>query len=498
MYIYLTQTNTTMILVNVNLISRSILTMTFYLINIIFKFHKFEIRIIVKTIYLNLEFHRVFRVMSLIALYIVHVTYRYVKTKCRWLLTILSSYKNVSGLLDSINNVPTMKKNINLILDIISNYTFPKSVYTLITVYLIICDVANSLTVPYCNQVVHLVTGFLYTTQFDHVPVVTVLKNRTHCLVVFIIIDLYCLITIVSYNHHFMTYDVYVNPRSTCSTYVSNIDTVLKGSFCKYLHKYHFVQFIKMFLNISYYISLILLGQKCLFMIIILYQKIVILNTFILKYIYPNVSFNEPILLYMYMYFVIFFKISSYHKVIYLNKMIPIIQVKAHFMKFNCFSLHSLTSVIFLHTILQSLRLTVLLCTCMLIDINILHDVHVVLVTRIFKCVVMCKCDRQLHYQDNSNLMPTKVRMNFIYKNIHIVSLLLMLYNIYIFLLLRLIYDVSDFKFHALWKQLNIHNIWNMSIMMCIEDVTTAMYYLLKGYRGPENYAICHLTYEIG
>ena len=53
--------------------------------------------------------------------------------------------------------------------------------------------------------------------------------------------------------------------------------------------------------------------------------------------------------------------------------MITIIQVKAHFMKFNCFSLHSLTSVIFLHTILQSLRLTVLLC--MFIDINILHDV---------------------------------------------------------------------------------------------------------------------------
>ena len=257
LYIYLTQTNTTMIIINVNLISRSIITMTFYLINIIFKFHKFEISIIVKTIYLNLEFHRVFRDMSLIALYIVHVTYRYVRTKCRWLLTILSSYKNMSGLLDSINNVPTMKKNINFILDTISNYTFPKSVYTLITVCLIICDVTSSLTMPYCNQVIYmyLVTGFLYTTQFAHVQVVTVLKNRTHSLVVFIIIDLYCLITIVSYNHRFMTYDVNVNPRSTCSTYVNNID-------------------IKMLIDISYYISLILLGQKCLYMIIILYQKI--------------------------------------------------------------------------------------------------------------------------------------------------------------------------------------------------------------------------------
>ena len=71
-----------------------------------------------------------------------------------------------------------------------------------------------------------------------------------------------------------------------------------------------------------------------------------------------------------------------------------------------------------------------------------------------------------------------------------------MLYIIYIFLLLRLIYDVSDF--HALWKQLNIHNTWNMSIMMCIEDVTTVMYYVLKDYRGAENYIISHLTYELG
>ena len=165
--------------------------------------------------------------MSLIALCIVHVTYRYVKTKCRWLLTILSSYKNMSG--DSINNVPTMKKkNIYVILDTISNYTFPRSVYTLITVYLIICDVASSLTMPYCNQVVYWVTGFLYTTQFAHVQVITVLKIRTHCLVVFIIIDLYCFITIVTYNHRFMAYDVNVSPRSTCSTYVSNINTVLK------------------------------------------------------------------------------------------------------------------------------------------------------------------------------------------------------------------------------------------------------------------------------
>ena len=114
---------------------------------------------------------------------------------------------------------------------------------------------------------------------------------------------------------------------------------------------------------------------------------------------------NEPILVYMCMYFVILFKISSYHKVIYMNKMITIIQIKAHFMKFNCFSLHSLTSVIFLHTTLQRLRFTVLLY--MFIDINILHDV--VPVQRIFKCVIMYKCDRQLHYQANSKLLPTTV-----------------------------------------------------------------------------------------
>ena len=68
-----------------------------------------------------------------------------------------------------------------------------------------------------------------------------------------------------------MAYDINVSSRSTCSTYVSNIITVLKGSFCTDLHKYHLVQFIKMLINISYYISMILLGQKCLYMIIILY-----------------------------------------------------------------------------------------------------------------------------------------------------------------------------------------------------------------------------------
>ena len=115
-----------------------------------------------------------------------------------------------------------------------------------------------------------------------------------------------------------------------------------------------------------------------------------------------------------------------------------------------------------------------------------------------FNCLMMYKCDRQLHYQDNSNLLPTKIWMNYIYKNIYIVSSLLMLYIIYIFLLSRLIFDVSDFKFHALWKQLNIHTIWNMSIMMCIKDVITVMYYVLKGYRGADNYIIFHLTYEIG
>ena len=33
---------------------------------------------------------------------------------------------------------------------------------------------------------------------------------------------------------------------------------------------------------------------------------------------------------------------------------------------------------------------------------------------------------------------------------------------------------------------------------MCIEDVTSVMYYVLKGYRGAENYIISYLTYELG
>ena len=246
-----------------------------------------------------------------------------------------------------------------------------------------------------------------------------------------------------------------------------------------------------MLINVLYYISLLLADQQILYiMIIISNQKSLTLTAFLIKYVHLIVSINEPILLYV----VIFSKISSYYKVIYLNKMITMIQVKAHFIKFNCFSLHSSTNVIILHILLHSLSFTYLLC--IFIDTNILHNL--VPVTCMFNCFMMYKCDRQLHYQDNSNLPPTKIWMNFIYKNIYIVSLLLMLYIVYIFLLLRLMYDVSDFKFHALWKQLNIHNIWNISIMMCIEDVTTVMYYVLKGYRGAENYIIFHLTYEIG
>ena len=48
------------------------------------------------------------------------------------------------------------------------------------------------------------------------------------------------------------------------------------------------------------------------------------------------VSLNETILVYV----DIFSKINSYYKVIYMNKMITMIQVKAHYIKFNCFSLH--------------------------------------------------------------------------------------------------------------------------------------------------------------
>ena len=430
-----TQTNITM-------------TMISYLIIIILKCHTFEITIIMEVMYLNLESHRLFRIIQLffkitlfkqilIALYILHVAHGYMKTN------------------------------------------------------LYICGVSSYSTIPYCNQVLRLVTRFLYTAQFVHVQVVIVLKTRTHCLIAFIVIDLYCLITIVSYNYHIMVYAVNVHARRTCSLNVSNINTVYKGSLCTNHHKYYIAPFIIMLINVFYYISLLLADQKILYsMIIILYQKSLTLTTFFIKYVHLIVSLNETILVYV----VIFSKISSYYKVMYMNKMITMIQVKAHFIKFNCFSLDSLTNVIILHILFHSLSFTYLLC--IFSDTNILHNL--VPVTCMFNCLMMYKCDRQLHYQDNSNLLPTKIWMNYIYKNIYIVSSLLMLYIIYIFLLSRLIFDVSDFKFHALWKQLNIHTIWNMSIMMCIKDVITVMYYVLKGYRGADNYIIFHLTYEIG
>ena len=136
-------------------------------------------------------------------------------------------------------------------------------------------------------------------------------------------------------------------------------------------------------------------------MIIIIYQKSLTYTTFLIKYVHLNVSLNEPFLVYT----VIFSQISSHYKVIYLNKMITMIQVKTLFMKFNCFSKHSLTNVIFLLITVYSLSFTYILC--IFIDINIIHNL--VPVTCMFKCVMMYKCDWQLHYQDTSNLLPTKV-----------------------------------------------------------------------------------------
>ena len=81
--------------------------------------------------------------------------------------------------------------------------------------------------------------------------------------------------------------------------------------------------------------------------------------------------------------------------------MIAVSQVKAHFMKVNCFLLHTLKNVIFLHILLHSPNFTDLLCV--IIDINILHNV--VPVICMFKCVMMYKCDHQLHYQDNFLLL---------------------------------------------------------------------------------------------
>ena len=111
-----TQTNITM-------------TMISYLIIIILKCHTFEITIIMEVMYLNLESHRLFRIIQLffkitlfkqilIALYILHVAHGYMKTN------------------------------------------------------LYICGVSSYSTIPYCNQVLRLVTRFLYTAQFVHVQVV--------------------------------------------------------------------------------------------------------------------------------------------------------------------------------------------------------------------------------------------------------------------------------------------------------------------------------------
>ena len=116
---------------------------------IILKCHIFEITIIMEVMYLNPEFHRLFRIIQLffkitlfkqilIALYILYVAHRYMITN------------------------------------------------------LLMCGVSSYSTIPYCNQVLHLVTRFLYTAQFAHVQVVIVLRTRTHCLIAFIVFDLYC------------------------------------------------------------------------------------------------------------------------------------------------------------------------------------------------------------------------------------------------------------------------------------------------------------------
>ena len=85
-----------------------------------------------------------------------------------------------------------------------------------------------------------------------------------------------------------------------------------------------------MLINVFYYISLLLADQKLLhIMIVILYQKPLTITTFLIKYVHLIVSLNETILVYV----VLFSKISSYYKVIYMNKMITMIQVRAHFKK---------------------------------------------------------------------------------------------------------------------------------------------------------------------
>ena len=104
----------------------------------------------------------------------------------------------------------------------ISNHTFSQSAYfPTISLLLIICGVPSYFAMPSCNQVLHLVTMFLYTTQFAHAQVVTVLKARTHSLIAFIVSDLFYLITIASNNHCIIVYAVNDNPRRTCSSNVA-------------------------------------------------------------------------------------------------------------------------------------------------------------------------------------------------------------------------------------------------------------------------------------
>ena len=81
-----TQTNITMTNMNTNYMLCSFITMLSYLIIIILKCHIFEIIIIMEIMYLNLKFHRLFRIIQLffkitlfkqilIALCILHVAH---------------------------------------------------------------------------------------------------------------------------------------------------------------------------------------------------------------------------------------------------------------------------------------------------------------------------------------------------------------------------------------------------------------------------------------
>ena len=112
----------------------------------------------------------------------------------------------------------------------------------------------------------------------------------------------------------------------------------------------------------------------------------------------------------------------------------------------------------------------------------------------------MLRCDRQLHYQDDINLQQKNIWVNYIYTNIDLVSVFLLLYIIHI---LTLIFVLHDLKLYISCKQLSIHNIWNMSIIIIHSIHIFTIYKVLSlvGHSAAEKYislnVYCRLVVHI-